>query len=463
MNWTNKFRAYVAERHDEHVRELMRYVAQPSVSSTGEGMPDAAIYAAGLARRCGLDARLVAGISGHPAVLAQADGPPGTPHVLIYGHYDVQPPGPLQSWASPPFAPEVRDGRVYGRGTGDNKGQHLAHLLALRMLSELCGAMPCRVSVLLDGEEEIGSPHLPEIIDRCARDLAPDLVIVSDGPVLEDGSAVVKLGVRGVLTFELRARGARSPLHSGNWGGVAPNPAWRLVWLLATLRAPDGRLLIPGFAAGIKPLTAGEHAAVDELPVDPPTVLAEIGASAFDVPTDVGYFERLTGPTLSINSLTCEDDDKHRTVIPHVAIARCDARLADGQRSESVAAAIAAHVQRVAPDIEFVPAGHAIEPCRTLPESAYTGTIRDAIAAVLGGRVYVKPAMGGSLPLHVLADRLGTPCYGVPFANADEANHAPDENLQLSRFHDAIRVSASILQELAAHHRRTTAPEPSQR
>ena len=127
------------------------------------------------------------------------------------------------------------------------------------------------------------------------------------------------------------------------------------------MRAPDGRLLIPGFADGLEPLSAGEHAAIDELPVDPQAVLAEIGASAFDVPTDVGYFERLTIPTLSINSLTCDDNDEHRTVIPYLAIARCDARLADGQRSESVAAAIAAHVHRVAPDIEFVPVDHAIE------------------------------------------------------------------------------------------------------
>ncbi len=442
-------RWYADENRDAHMRELVEYVAQPSVSSTGEGFPGIADYVVALARRCGLDARAVS-TGGHPVVIGHAAGEADRPRVLIYGHYDVQPPGPLAAWASPPYRAQLRDGRLYGRGTGDNKGQHLAHLLALRMLARLRGAIPCPVTVLLDGEEEIGSPHLGEAVDACHDELAADLVIVSDGPVNDDGKAVIKLGVRGVLCFELRANGAASPLNSGNWGGVAPNPAWQLVWLLASMRAPDGRILIPGFDEGVAALSRGEQAALRALPVDAEALLAAIGAPAFDVPAELGYYQRLTRPTLTINSLTCEDGDGHRTVIPHVAVAKCEVRLVGGQRGETVTAAIADHVRQVAPGVEFVPTMRAVEACRTLPESPYTAAIRAGVQASLGYEPLLKPAMAGTLPLHVLTDRLGAPCYVLPLANADQNNHAANENLEIRCLHDGIRVCACVLLELAA-------------
>lgn len=445
-------RRYTDDHADAHTRELAEYVSQPSVSATGDGFPQVTDYVVGLARRCGLDARAVR-TGGYPAVLGHGGGDPASPRVLVYGHYDVQPPGPLADWASPPFSPQIRSGRMYGRGTSDNKGQHLAHLIALRMLARLRGQLPCPVTVLLDGEEEIASPHLGEAIDACGGELSADLVIVSDGPVHEDGRAVIKLGVRGVLCFELRARGARSPLNSGNWGGVAPNPAWQLVWLLASMRAPDGRILVQGLADA-PALTGGERAALDALPADVPTLLSRIGAGAFDVPGGLGYYERLTRPALTINSLTCEDDNDHRTVIPQVAVAKCEMRFAGGQQGEAVAAAIAAHVRRFAPGVEFVPTLHPVEASRTLPESAFTATIQAGAEVMLRHRPLIMPAMGGTLPLHVLTGRLGAPCYVLPLANADQANHCANENLEIARFHDSIRVCAAVLLELAARHRR---------
>ena len=163
---------------------------------------------------------------------------------------------------------------MYGRGTGDNKGQHLAQLLALRALNETgTGALPCRVTFVLDGEEEIGSPNLAAAVVAGSAGSRPDLAVWSDGPVHESGRATVVLGVRGVVAFQLRATGAVSPLHSGNWGGVAPNPAWRLVHLLASMRSADGRVLIDGAHAGVEPLSPGEQAALDALPADVDQVL----------------------------------------------------------------------------------------------------------------------------------------------------------------------------------------------
>jgi acetylornithine deacetylase/succinyl-diaminopimelate desuccinylase-like protein len=444
--------AYVERRREAHVDELVAYVASRGVSATGDGFPDATDYAVDLARRCGLDARAVP-TAGRPAVVGHLPGDPAAPHVLIYGHYDVQPPGPLDEWHSPPFTATPRDGRLYGRGTGDNKGQHLAHLLALRMLGELRGGPPCPVTVLLDGEEEVGSPNLADLAEAHRDELGADLVVWSDGPVHESGAPTVVFGVRGILSFELRATGAAYPLHSGNWGGIGPNPAWRLVWLLASMRAPDGAILVDGFDRGAAPLTAVDRDALERLPIDLPATMAALGVRELDVPAERGYHERLARPTLTINSLTCEDSGDHRTVIPNVAVAKCDVRLVGGMRSEDVAEALRRHVERVAPDVELTVTRGIMEPSRTALDSPHTDAVRAGAAAGLGEEPLLVPSLGGSLPLHVFTGVLGLPCYGVPFANPDEANHAPNENIELRRFHAGIAASAGILLELAARHR----------
>ncbi|WP_086824961.1 M20/M25/M40 family metallo-hydrolase [Allokutzneria sp. NRRL B-24872] len=438
----DQVRLWVADRSESLITELGAWVAQPSVSRTGDGMPEALLHGLDLLRSSGLDAEVVP-TDGQPALIGRADGPPGAPHVLIYGHYDVQPAGPLEEWISPPFDPEVRDGRMYGRGTGDNKGQHLAQLLGLRALRELTGGLPCRVTVLLDGEEEVGSPNLAQVVRERFTDDRPDLVLWSDGPVHESGRACVVLGVRGIVTFELRATGPRAPLHSGNWGGVALNPAWQLVQLLATMRDPDGNVLVKGCADDVAPLSAEERAALDALPLDLPEVLAEIGTTRLEPSSLDGYYERLTAPTFTINSLTCEDGDEHRTVIPSVAIARCDMRLVGGQQVEGVVEALRRHVAERAPDIELV-VGGSMPPSRTLPETPYTRAILAGTELGLSEPPLLVPALGGSLPIAAFTDVLDVPCYGVPFANADERNHAPNENMEIDRFLNGIVAAAAI-------------------
>lgn len=442
-------REYVRANRERFLATLVEYVSRPSVSATGEGVTETAEHAAGLMRLVGLDAEVLP-TPGAPVVVGHAQGgPPGAPRVLIYGHYDVQPPGPLAEWHSPPFAPEVRDGRLYGRGTGDNKGQHLAHLFALDALRATRGGLPCPVTVLLDGEEEMGSPHLPWAVERYADRLAADLALWSDGPVHSSGRASLCLGVRGILKFELRAHGASFVAHSGNWGGVAPNPAWRLVELLSSMRDLDGRVLIDGFYDDVRGFTDAEHELLAALPEDTDEVARALGVSALDPPDGRGVYERLSAwPTLSINSLTCHDGNEHRTVIPNVAVARCDVRLVDDQRVDRITELLRRHVERVAPDVEFVPAG-GMEPSRTSADSQYLAAIRDGAAEGLGEPPLVLPALGGSLPIFVFTGLLGLPCFGLPLANADEANHAPNENLELRWFYAGITASAAILTRLA--------------
>jgi acetylornithine deacetylase/succinyl-diaminopimelate desuccinylase-like protein len=407
------------------VDELVAYLRQPSVSVTNEGITEMGELAVAEMRRAGLDAAVLP-TPGHPAVVGRIDGPPGTPRVLIYGHYDVQPPGPLDEWTSPPFEPTIRDGRIYARGAGDNKGQHLAHLMALRLLTdEGRRRPPCSVTVLLDGEEEVGSPNLAALVDRHRDLLGCDLAVWSDGPVHESGRWCVLFGVRGIVKFDLVATDAATALHSGNWGGVAPNPLWTLVHLLATMKDATGRITIDGFHDDVRSLSDAERAALERLPVDPEAVRAELGLRRFDAPADRPYLERATAwPTLTVNGI--DGGDRRRTMIPARAVAGCDVRLVPDQDPDRVVELIRSHVRTHAPEVEMANV-QTMWPSRTPVDGPFTEPVVRAMTAVQGEPPLLVPALGGSLPDYVFTRILGVPSLGLPFANADEANHAPDE------------------------------------
>jgi acetylornithine deacetylase/succinyl-diaminopimelate desuccinylase-like protein len=440
--------AHVDANREAFVERLAGWVRTPSVSATGQGMPEAAGHARDLVAAAGLEAT-VAPTDGWPLVLGHRPGPPGAPTVLVYGHYDVQPPDPLEAWTSPPFEPQVRDGRLYGRGGADNKGQHLAQLLAVETLLATRGELPCTVKVLLDGEEEIGSPHLAGFASGHRTELAADLVVWSDGPVDPAGGWRLVFGVRGIASFELRARGANRSLHSGNWGGVAPNPLWTLVHLLASMRDPQGRITVEGFADDVEPLGAPERAALARLPVDVEAVKADLGLEELDVPVERGFAERLAAwPTLTINGLHGGYGGQGtQTVLPSQASAKCDVRLVHAQRADDVYAKLEAHVARHAPGVELVRQG-SMEPSRTPMDSPFTGPIRAGMAAAQGADPLLVPVLGGSLPLHVFTDVLGLATFGIPLGNPDQANHAPNENLDLERFVTGIKTAAAVLAKL---------------
>jgi len=355
----------------------------------------------------------------------------------------------VDAWASPPFEPEIRDGRLYGRGGADNKGQHLAQLLAVESLLATRGELPCTVKVLLDGEEEIGSPHLAGFAAAQRELLSADLVVWSDGPVDPGGGWRLVFGVRGIASFELRARGANRSLHSGNWGGVAPNPLWTLVHLLATMRDAQGRITVDGFGDEVEPLGAAERAALDRLPVDVEAVKADLGLERLDAPVDRGFAERLAAwPTLTINGLHGGYGGQGtQTVLPAEAVAKCDVRLVHAQRADDVYGKLEAHVRRHAPGVELVRQG-SMEPSRTPMDSAWTAPIRAGMAIAQGAEPLLVPVLGGSLPLHVFTGVLGLPTFGIPLGNPDQANHAPNENLDLERFHTGIKTAAAVLTKL---------------
>ena len=332
---------------------------------------------------------------GWPMVLGRRFDQSASPTVLLYGHYDVQPPEPLDEWVSPPFEPTIRQGRVYARGAGDNKGQHFAQILALESLLAIHGRLPCNVIVLLEGEEEVGSPHIADFI-RTQRDLLEaDLVITSDGPLAENGSPTIEFGVRGVVSFELRARGAKRDLHSGNYGGIAPNPLWTLVHLLSTMKNPLGKITIEGLYDNVQAPTELERAALARLPVDEQAVQRELEIDHFDAPQDRAYFERLAcWPTLTINGLHGGyGGPESKTVLPHEAFAKCDIRLVEAQTADEIFAKVEAHVRRHAPGVDFIRQG-GMDPSKTPLDSAYVEPIRQGIVTAQGLEPLDDPGYG---------------------------------------------------------------------
>ena len=439
---------HVDEHRSDFLSRLIEYAARPSISAQGIGIEETAEYVAGILRRLGLETRLLP-TTGWPMVLASSPVVPGTPTVLLYGHYDVQPPEPLEAWDSPPFTPTVRGGRLYGRGVADNKGQHLAQILALESLLAIHGELPCTVKVLLEGEEEVGSPHVSAVVRDHREALACDLVITSDGPVHANGCACILFGVRGVLSFELRATGANRDLHSGNWGGVAPNPLWTLVHLLASMKNDRGEILIEGFYDAARPLTEHERLAMEVLPVDVEAVKADLGIAEFDLPAHEVYYERVMAwPTLTINGLHGGyGGPGSKTVLPHEAVAKCDIRLVVDQSAEDIFSRVVDHVRRHAPGVEVVYQG-AMNPSRTPLNSPFAEPLRQGIADAQSEGPLLVPSLGGSLPEYVFTQDLGVPAFTVPYANADLANHAPNENLEIERFYAGIKTGAAILARL---------------
>jgi len=453
--------AYVDAHRQAFIDRLIDYVRRPSISAHGVGMDDVAEYIAEVMNRLGLEVRILP-TPGWPVVLGRRADAPGAPTVLLYGHYDVQPPDPLDAWVSPPFEPTIRDGRLYARGVGDNKGQHLAQILAVESLLACRRRLPCNVIVLLEGEEELGSPHMPTFVRAYRNQLNADLVITADGPVHESGRSCLCFGVRGVVSFELRARGANRDLHSGNWGGVAPNPLWTLVHLLGTMKNDRGEITIDGFYDNVGPQTELERAALADLPVDVPAVKRELGLQHLDQPRERPFYDRLSAwPTLTINGLHGGYGGQgSKTVLPHEAFAKCDIRLVEAQTVEEIFAKVEAHVRRHAPDVAFIRQG-GMEPSKTPIDSPFTAPIRQAMVHAQGEAPLLVPAMGGSLPDYVFTKILGLPAFVVPYANADEANHAPNENLEIERFIMGVKTGAAILVHLGAMEHTSAGPQPA--
>ncbi|HEV7974891.1 dipeptidase [Amycolatopsis sp.] len=434
----------------EYLDELAGYVAIPSVSrdATGETMLAAAGW---LAAQLSFAGGRVVPTTGHPVVRADWLQAPGAPTVLVYGHYDVQPTGDLAEWRTPPFELTVDGDVIRGRGVTDDKGPVFIVLKVAQAFLEQEGALPLNIKFLFEGEEEIGSPHLPEYLREHAEELAADLVISADGAMWRPTEPSLSIASKGLLTMTIEVTGANGDLHSGRFGGTVANPVHALSEILASLHSADGRVAADGFYDGIPALSSERRAEIAAVPFDEDTYRAGLGLD--QVFGEAGYstLERLwERPTLEINGITA--GGKY-TVIPHVATGHVSCRLVPGQRPERVLEAITEHVLaqkltgvRIAvhPDegavpAYTIPAGHpAIRAAAAALEEVYPD--QDVLLAVIAG----------TLPATALFEEvLGAKTLFFSFSTADENLHAPNEFMRIPRLREGMRAWEQLWRLLA--------------
>ncbi len=438
--------AYAREHRARFVSELIDLVRIPSVSTVPERAGDVvraarwlADHLAALGFRTRLDAT-----ERHPIVRADWLGAEGRPTVLCYGHFDVQPADPLEEWIHPPFEPAVVDDVLYARGASDDKGQLFVHIKAVESILRTAGALPVNVKFLLEGEEEIGSPSLMTYVPRYRRQLAADAALVSDGALFAPDLPTITTGLRGLLYTEIAVTGARRDLHSGQYGGAAPNAATELVQIIAGLKDKRGRIRVPGFYTRVRQPEAAERETWERLPFDERGFLAEIGTEV--APGERGYsiLDRLWArPTLDVNGISGGfTGEGMKTVIPSRATAKVSMRLVPDQRPDRIFKQFARAVGRLARPGVTVEARHlASAPPVLVPSDA--PAVRAAAAALEAafGTAPVYVRSGGTIPvIAAFSQTLRIPSVLMGFGLPDDNLHAPNEKFALANFHRGVEA-----------------------
>jgi acetylornithine deacetylase/succinyl-diaminopimelate desuccinylase-like protein len=442
-----------------YLRELSELVAVPSVSrdATSEVMHDAARWLAG---QLGFAGGRVTETDGHPVVQGEWLGAAGAPTILVYGHYDVQPTGDLAEWITPPFELHADGDVMRGRGATDDKGPVYLVLKTAQAFLAQEGGLPLNVKFLFEGEEEIGSPHLPAFVTSHAAELAADLVISADGAMWRPSEPSVSLASKGLVSMDITVEGARGDLHSGRYGGTVANPLHALSEILASLHRPDGTVAVAGFYDGIPELSAQRRREIAHVPFDETGYLSELGLREAHGEPGFTTLERLwERPTLEINGVA--GGGKY-TVIPHAAVGHVSCRLVPGQDPGRVIEAIVAHVgAQAAPGVRVeVHADEARVPAYTIP--AGHPAIRAATAAleaVYPGEPVLAACIAGTLPATALFERvLGVKTLFFSFSTADEKLHAPNEFMRIRRLREGMRAWEHLWRLLAAGPHRLGTP-----
>jgi acetylornithine deacetylase/succinyl-diaminopimelate desuccinylase-like protein len=433
-------------RRGGDLETLESFVRLPTVSSDREAVERTAEWLLGLQNRLGFESEIVTG-SGNPAVFGRSDVHPGRPTVLFYGHYDVQPVEPLAEWKTPPFEPTLRDGRLYGRGAADDKGQLLGMILGAAAAFEARPDLPVNIKLLFEGEEEIGSPGLERILTDRKNDLATDLMVASDGTLHHSGRTTLILGFKGVLYVEVECTKPFPDQHSSK-APVYPSAAWELNRFLGEIADPTGRCRVPGFEDDVVS-DPDTNALIAALPT-PELDEAERTRLRADVTAENFYRTLLATTTCNIAGLTSGyQGPKSKTVLPSKATARLDFRLLPDQDPDRIVALLrhfaAARGYR---DIE-VRKVMSFPPSQTAYRHKTTGRVVEALRRSEHGSIVIFPRHEGSGPDYLFREVLRAPTYWIPSA-ADDCNmHGPQENIRVEDYHRGVERMANLLLELA--------------
>ncbi len=440
--------SYIVEHLNESLAELVQLCAQPSVSAQGLGIQECAQLVAEMLRRRGFHVEVVA-TKGHPVVYAEAEGA-SDKTLLLYNHYDVQPPEPLELWDSPPFQPTFRDGKLYARGVSDDKGHIVCRLAALDALKAVTGAYPCRIKFVIEGEEETSSVNLEAFVRQNAGKLRADACIWEFGGVNHEGRPTMHLGMRGICYVELSVQTAERDAHSGLGGSIFPNAAWRLVWALNSLKGPDERIRIPGFYDAVRPPTPRDLELLAALPDDSAEMLKRYGLK--------GFLKGLSGgvdlqraqvfePTCTICGLTAGyQGPGSKTVLPARASAKVDFRLVPDQDPEDILRKLRQHLDAEGfSDVEITYLGGE-KPARTDPDHPFVRLALEAARDAYGKEPVIAPMTGGSGPNHVFIETLNVPIVTAGVSYPGAQTHAPNENLVIDHFINGVRHTARIIE-----------------
>ncbi len=447
---------YYRQHQSDFLEGLKAFLRIPSISALSEHKPDilrAAEFARNELESAGLAyTELIEG-DGNPLVYAEWLGAPGKPTLLFYGHYDVQPPDPLDEWKSPPFEPDVRGNDIFARGASDDKGQVYIQMKAVEGLLKTAGRLPVNVKFLLEGEEETGGAHIEQYVKTRPPRLDADAAVVCDTEMFAPELPTICVGLRGIVYCDLVVQGAGHDLHSGVYGGAAPNPIQAIAEILCALKDRDGHILIPGFYDRVAPPGDKEREAWARLPFDEREYTEkEMGARELVGEPEVPLFDRLWArPTLEVHGIRGGfTGEGAKTVIPARATAKISARLVADQRTDEAGEQLKAAVQAACPkgvtaELKVL---HAGAPSLTNPDNPFIRASAEAMKQVFGkDTVYIRS--GGSIPIVGVFDRyLGIPSVMMGFGLPDDNLHAPNEKFHLPNFYRGIESMARYLEIL---------------
>jgi len=441
---------------DTHLAQLFDFLRFPSVSTDPARRDDVSACGEWVCRKfvsMGLNAA-VHGTAGHPVIFARTEPREGRPTVLIYGHYDVQPADPLDLWTSPPFEPRLEDGIIYARGSADNKGQILAHILGVEAALASGRELPVNVLFVVEGEEEIGSPNLGGFLTQHAQELHCEVVVISDSTMIAPGVPTLTYGLRGIGCIEVRVTGPAIDLHSGIYGGAVLNPINALTRMLATLHDGEGRIAVPGFYDAVEPLHDWERAEWARLPLTEERLLEITGAPALTGEPGYSALERMWArPTIEINGIGGGyQGEGTKTVIPHSAFAKITFRLVPSQTALAAIRQVADHLRKNTPagvKVEITE-GHHGDPYISDPTSGFGKAARRALGDTFGREVAVI-CEGGSIPIvQSFKEILGVNTLLLGLALPDCRAHSPNENFPVANFEAGIRLNQALLREIGA-------------
>jgi len=450
---------YLQNNQARFIDELCQYVRFPSVSAQAQHRPDLNACADWVVKHCqsiGLEARLCP-TAGHPVVIAKTPRLTANhrtrPHFLIYGHYDVQPPEPFELWKSPPFEPRIVGRSLFGRGATDNKGQNLAHLKAVEAYLKTATPLPCDLTFVLEGEEEVGSESLGTFLKENRAELGCDAIVISDTGMPAKNQPALTYALRGIAAFEVTAQGPSRDLHSGIFGGTVDNPAMALCQMLARLRDKNGCVAIPGFYDQVRPLSGYERKQLKRLQLKETEYRKFLGVpKLFGERGYTSVEQRSARPTLEINGLTSGyQGEGSKTIIPAWARAKITTRLVPNQTPARIAKLVRQHLQKLCPPTVRlkVELGHGAEPYLVSP----TGAQSQAALRALRAAFRCEPVLmreGGSIPIvNQFKKILHADALLLGLALPDDNAHSPNEKFDLDCFANGQRMSAFLWQELS--------------